>query len=69
MGTIHEKVSIVFLCNLLIVYEVWRVSIHREQSFSYNQDGVVRVLLASLSDHPLHFVLVEMLELLEVLGG
>ena len=69
VGTVHKKISIVLLCDFLVVDEVWRVRGHGEQSFCYNQDGVVRVLLASLFDHLLHFVLVEMLELLQVLGG
>ena len=66
VSTVDEEVSVVLLGDLLIEFEVRRVSIHGEKSLSYNQDGIVRVSFSGFLQHPHHFVLVEVLKLLEV---
>lgn len=69
VGAVDQQVGVVLLGCPLVVLEVRRVGVHREEPLSDDEDGIVGVGFASLLQHALHLILVEVLKLLDVPGG
>lgn len=69
VGAVDQQVGVVLLGHSLVVDEVGRVRVHGEESLGHDEDGVVGVGLPGFPEHPLHFVLVQVFEALDLFGG
>ena len=68
MSTVNQKIRIVLFGNSLVKFKIRAVSIHRKESLSNNNDGIIWVSFSGLFQHPRHLLMIQMLKSLDVPG-